>query len=221
MNQNIKNLIARIFSMIASFLSTMIITHIVVQYIGKELYGFYQMSNDIINYATIITVALNSMSSRFITISYIRKEYDDANKYYNSVLYGNLVLAIVLAIPSIFFVGNLEKFLTVSEIYLQDVKILFGLMFVNFFATVCTSVLSAATFVKNRIDLDSYRTIEREVIRVIIVFVICRFFPPHIWCIGVAMLVGTIFVALRNYYYTIKLVPEIKLLKRKYFNKKK
>lgn len=217
-DQNVKNLVMRIVSMAVSFISTMIITYIVVDYIGNELYGFYQMSNDIINYATVITVALNSMSSRFITISYIQEDFDDASKYYNSVLFGNIVLAVALAIPSSVFILMLDKLIDVPDVYLHDVKILFVLMFINFFVTICSSVLSTATFVKNRIDLDSYRTIERELIRVIIVYIICKFLSPHIWCVGVSILASTIFACIRNYCYTLKLVPEIKLFKKEFFD---
>ena len=45
----------------------------IVKTVGTEAYGFVQLANNFINYFSILTIALNSMSSRFISVSYFKK----------------------------------------------------------------------------------------------------------------------------------------------------
>lgn len=206
--------------MVLQFIVAWLITKILVSSVGNEANGYYQMSYDFVNYAQIVALALNSMGSRFITMSYYNEKRSELNKYYNSLLYGNIILACALAIPMTLIALNLERIVTISERLLEDVKILFFLMFLNFLINVIGSAFSTATFVKNRIDLDSYRTIEGLLIRLGVLLVLFHVFTPHVYYVAIATLFGTVFVVLRNLYYTRILVPEVVLFKRKYFELK-
>jgi len=71
-SQNKKTMLSLISSLIAMAL-TMVISFFLSPYIvsnfGAEANGFTQLANNFVNYATLITIALNSMAGRFITIS--------------------------------------------------------------------------------------------------------------------------------------------------------
>ena len=221
MTQNAKNFVSRMLSMMVSFLGTMLIARIVVQGVGGEMYGFFQMANDFVSYATVLTVALNGMATRFITVSYVQNDYRQANEYYNSVLFGNFLLTLFIGVPGGLLLANLPSVVNLPPGFESDVRLLFLLTFANFGLTICTTVFSTATYVKNRIDLDSFRNMEREAIRVMSIAILCRAFSPKIWYMGVAILLGNIFVAFRNYAYTLKLVPEIRLFRLDCFNLRK
>ena len=64
--------------------------------VGEEAYGFVSLGNNIINYITIITIALNSVAGRFITIEYHKGNKKKANEYFSSVLVANVVMIPVL-----------------------------------------------------------------------------------------------------------------------------
>lgn len=217
-NRNVKNLIARIVSMALQLVVTWVITKILVEAIGSEANGYFQMSNDFVNYATILSIALNSMGSRFITMAYYQKDSRELNRYYNSLLYGDILLAVAMAIPLFIICLNLNQFITISDEYVSDVKVLFGVMFLNFCVNIFGTVFSTATFIKNRIDLDSYRIIECYLIKLVVIYILFKFLPAHVYYVAVGTLAGTIIMIVRNAHYTKLLVPEAKLFKREYLD---
>ena len=77
--------------MINFFLSPYIVSNF-----GEEANGFAQLASNFVNYATLLTVALNSMAGRFITVSYYQKDYKKCEKYYSSVLIGNIFIILLL-----------------------------------------------------------------------------------------------------------------------------
>ena len=66
--QTVVNLIAKIISYGATLLISFFLTPYLVEKLGKEAYSFYPIANNFVNYMGVITIALNSMASRFITI---------------------------------------------------------------------------------------------------------------------------------------------------------
>lgn len=216
--RDLRNLIFKLLSLCVSFLSTMLITRLVVMNIGSETYGFFSMSNDFVNYALIISIALNSMASRYITISYYENNNYSLNQYFNSIFFANIFLALILIGPSLLIVINLENIVNIPIRLINDVKLLFFYMFANFLLNIISSVFNVATFLKNRIDLDSLRSIESYIIRVVIIIFFFKFFTPRVWYMGLATLISTVYIFIINILYVKKLTPEIEPLQRKYFS---
>ena len=87
----------------------------VIEHIGVEANGFISLANNFVMYAALITGALNSMTSRFITIEYVKENFEKANLYYNSVFWGKLVVTAILLIPATIVVLKLESFVQVPH----------------------------------------------------------------------------------------------------------
>lgn len=204
--------------MIVTFLATFFITKIVVMNSGNELYGFYSMSNDFVNYALIVSIALNSMAGRFVTVSYYQQDSDEVNKYFNSVFYANIILAIIMAVPLFLISFNLEKIISLPKDSARQIKALFVVMFVNYLLTIISSVFTVSTFIKNRVDLDSFRQLESNIIKIAVVYLLYRLLNPNIIFIGIATLIATSYVFLMNIYYVKKLTPEIRIFEKKFFD---
>ena len=68
----------------------------IVRTIGVEANGFITLANNFVSYTSLITIALNSMIGRFVTISLTEKKTDDANRYFTSALFANGSIAAVL-----------------------------------------------------------------------------------------------------------------------------
>lgn len=215
-SDTVRNMLLKIISLAISFIATMLLTRIVVSKDGSEAYGFYSLSNDFVNYAMIISVALNSMASRYVTVSFYSKNAEETSKYFNSILYANIMLSAVFVIPMIFIVFKLDNIMKISPRYIGDVKILFLLMFLNFLLTIIFSIFNVSTFIKNRVDLDSLRSLESYIIRLILIFVLYFVFEPHVWYLAVGTLAGTIYVIFYNIYYVRLLTPEIILFNKTY-----
>lgn len=214
------NLSANLAAFAINFIIAFFVTPCIIEFIGKDTYGFMGLANNFTSYVLIITVALNSLAGRFVTISLCQNRIEDAKRYYNSVFFSNVILAVILFLPAVIFVVNLEKFLNIPSNNIWDIKLTFALVFFSFFINLIFSILSIATFAKNKVYLASIRSIQSNILRVIIIGIAFAFFPPKISYISGAFLATTIFVTLTNVVYTKKLLPEIKLSRNFYSFKK-
>lgn len=208
------NMIAQIIAFGTNFLISFFFTPYIVKNIGEEAFGFVGLANNFINYATIITTALNSMVGRFVTINIHREKYEDVNKYMTSVIIANVCLAIPITIVASLILAFLPKIVDVPQNIQIDVTILWGLLFLNFIIGLIGNVFSVATFSQNRIDLSSKRSIESNVLKVIVLLVLFLLFKPSVWYFGLATLICGIYVIFKNIYYTKKLLPSVKIEKK-------
>lgn len=211
------NMIANIFAFVVNVGINFFFTPYLIRTIGKEAYSFFPLSNNFIGYVNIISVALNSMASRFITIKIHENNDEEANRYFNSVLVSNTVFALLLTLPSILFVLFINKILQVPIEILKDVQFLFAFVFLGLILTILTSVFGVATFAKNRLDLSSRRGIESNFIRVLSLILMFSLLRPSVSYVGVANLIVIIFILITNIYYTKKLLPEV-AINKKYFD---
>lgn len=210
------NMTAQIISFASNAIISFFLTPYIIRTIGSEAYGFVGLANNFINYASIVTTALNSMAGRFITIHIHRNDYEKANKYFSSVFISNVFLAVPLTVISVFIIVFLNKIVNVSSAILPDVRMLWILLFSNFIVGLIMSVFSIATFSQNRLDLTSMRNIEASIIRVGLILGLFAMFKPSVWYLGAATFVCAIYSSVWNVYYTRKLIPFIKINKNSY-----
>lgn len=211
------NFVAQIVGFVVNFGIGFFLSPFIVKNIGSEALGFVNLGNNFVNYASLLSAALNSMASRFVTISYVKKDYDNANQYFSSVFFSNVFLAVVFVIPSVFIIVFLEKLVNISAGLIIDTKIQWVFIFINFLISIIGSVFSIATFATNKLYLSSIRNIIAQFLRVIILVVCFSVFPKYIWYIGVASVAQNLYSTCANIVYTKKLVPELKIKKR-FFN---
>ena len=101
-----------VFSVIAFVLNTLVsffITPYITSQFGSEAYGFIKLSTDFTSYAALVTLALNSMSSRFIMLERERNNVRGANEYYSSLMLANVGLTLFMGILSLITVAMLKK----------------------------------------------------------------------------------------------------------------
>lgn len=211
------NMIATIFSFIVTMGINFVLSPYIINTVGKEAYGFVGLANNFISYAQLVTLALNAMAGRFITIKIHQGDSEEANKYFTSVVVANTLTAIALLIPSVLIILNLNQIINVPQEILGDVQILWGLVFLNFLIGLVLTTFNVATFVTNRLDLSSIRDIQANIIRVITLMLVFSFLTPSVWYIGLASIICTIFIGMYNIYYKIKLLPDVKF-SLKYFD---
>lgn len=203
------NMLANIVAFIINIGISLFLTPYLVNSVGSEAYGFIPLANDFVSYISIITAALNSMASRFVSIEINSNNIKKANEYFNSVLISNIIIAIVLIIPSVFIILYIDKLLNVPNEILSDVKLTFGCVFFNMIISLIGNVFSIATFAKNRLDLSSIRAIKGNIIRVIVIITLFILFKPKIYFITITLTIVTLYTIITNIYYTKKLLPEI------------
>ncbi|MDY4077587.1 MAG: MATE family efflux transporter [Clostridium sp.] len=211
------NLFSSLLALGVSIIMSFYLTPYITENVGNEAYGFYSLANKFVDYSTIITLALNSMASRFITIKIHQNNILEANKYFNSVLFSNIIITIILSIPAIIIIIFQDKWFNISKNILVDIRILFILVFINAGLSIIGSVFSVATFIKNKLYLSSLREIESNVIKVGLLLLLFKIFSIKVSYIGISVVISNFFICCTNIYYTKKLLPDIKISK-KYFD---
>ena len=166
---------ATVMSFVVSFFLTPFITNM----LGTEAYGFVTLSKNFVSYAVIISTALDSYATRYIAMEYHKRDFDKANSYVSSAFYGDTVIASIILAVGVIFVLFMERFLNVSPELLVSVKLLFLLVFVNFFFTTIKTVFNSTAYIKNRLDITGFVRVIGYVVEIILYLAIFKLFPDR------------------------------------------
>lgn len=83
---------------------------------------FQLLAKNFTQYATIITIALNSYAARYITVSYHNNDMEKAQEYISSVYYGDVAISAVIMIVAGGFILFLDRILNISLELVTSVK---------------------------------------------------------------------------------------------------
>ena len=204
------NLISNILTFIVNMAMSLFLSPYIVKTIGTDAYGFVGLANNFVNYAQIITIALNSMAGRYITIKVHQNDEKMANVYYTSVIISNIIMSAIIGVISVIVVVYLQYLIKIPANLFFDVKILFLVMFMNFIVSILTTTHSVAVFVKNRLELSAIRDIVSNIIKVGLLVGLFAIFKPNVVFVGIASLGMTVISALFNIVFKKKLLPNLK-----------
>lgn len=210
------NMVAQLIGFIVNLGISFLLTPFIVKNVGSEAYGFVGLANNFVGYAQVITVALNSMAGRFITVKIHQNDVNGANKYFTSVVITNILMALLLTIPSTLVILNLDKIVNVSREILTDIQLLWTFVFLNFLISIISATYSIATFVRNKLYLTSAQGIISNFLRVSVLIITLSVFSPSVWYIGLAATIASINNLCWNIHYTKKLMPEINVKKENF-----
>lgn len=211
------NLIAKTISYGTTMAISFFLTPYLVAKIGKEAYSFYPMANNFVNYMGVITIALNSMGSRFITVALTKENRKKANEYFYSILISNIILSVILLIPMTGIIVFLDRILNIPLDIVLSVRILFGLVFLSMLVNLLTNVFGVAVFSQNRMDLSSLCDILVGISRVVLYLFLFMCFKANLAFIGIVSLAVALITGVIQFIYTQKLLPFMQY-SRQYFN---
>ena len=212
-NQNKRTMISLVTSLLAMALSMAIsffLSPYIVENFGEEANGFTQLANNFVNYATLITVALNSMAGRFITISYHRKDIKACNRYYSSVVLGNIVIIGVLLVPAVLCILKLESLIQIETAVVSHVKILFAFVFGNFFLSQVNGILTIAIYVKNVQYIQNTVNMLRTLLNAVGLIIIFAAAIPRIFYVSMVGFVLSLITIPLFFAVKVKILPEVK-----------
>lgn len=193
------------------------LTPYVVKMVGSEAYGFVSLANNMINYATIITIALNSVAGRFITIKVHQGKTLEANQYFTSTFISNIIFSVVIILIGIPLVYKIEYIVNIPTALIINVKFLFVFVITDFIISILSTVFSVATFITNRLYLSSALNCIASLLKIVLLFVLFGFVSNNIAFIGLVSCICSIVSLFTNVIFTKRLVPSLKL-KTYYFN---
>ena len=208
-NSSTLNFISNLLAFFMTYSISFFLSPYIVGTLGSEAYGFVSLATNFTNYISLLTVALNSLASRFVSVALFNKEYDKANQYYSSVITANGIITAALLIPCTVFILFIERFLVVPAGLLLDVKLLFALIFASFFITLLTSLFNVAVFVENKLYLTARHRTESAFIRLVLIVALFKLFPARIAFVGATSLVVELYIILWQYHYKRKFLPQM------------
>lgn len=209
--QFIINLVASLVNFAVNMGIGFVITPFIVGRVGAEAYGFAGLANTMVGYATLFTIALNSVAGRFITVAYHQGNKRKADTYFSSTLAANLVMTLILTVVAVPLIVNLEHVIHISPHLVTDVKWLFVFVYLNFVVATMSSILSVATFIKNKLYLSSLANIAFSVVRIVVMVACFALFPTYVMFVGLATCLAQIILAALNYLFTVRLTPELRI----------
>lgn len=211
-NQKITlNIVANLLSFAITIIISLFITPVIVNTLGSEAYGFVGLAQNFVNYAALITVALNAMASRFVSIEIYKGDYKEANKYFTSVFFANALIVGMLIPVFVYIVWNLENIIEIPGRLVEDVKIAFAVTFLQFILNIVLSRYEIATFVTNRLYLNQKNNLVASAVRLILTLVCFRLFSVRITYLVTATFIGVMYSYIMNYMYTRRYLPQMKI----------
>jgi len=208
------NIIANGLAFIITIGISFFLTPYIVKSLGAEAYGFVSLINNLVSLLSLVTIALNSMAGRFISIHIFQGDIEGANRYFSSVIISNIVLSAIICVFSIPVIWNLESVLNITDNLAIDVKLLSIFVLINFIISLITSIFNIAVFVKNKLYLNSLRNVEIALLKALLLVILFNLFQPKIYYIGISVVISALYGFLWNLYYTKKLLPQISVSKR-------
>ncbi len=210
------NVIASLISFVVSTGINFFLTPYLTKELGTEAYGFIGLANNFVQYATIVTSALNSMSGRFISIAYHRGNKEKASKLFSSVLVADLILAGVMLLVSAVTVFWIDSFLNIPDYLVGKVKITFAITFLTFVISIVTAIFTTSTYVKNRIDINSIRDIASNILKIAVLVGLFTLLPAQLYFLSIAMLASGVFLLIANISVKKRILPDIEINLKKF-----
>ncbi len=215
--QTILNLSSGILTMIIQLIVNFFLSSYIVRTLGEEANGFTQLANNFVTYATLITLAFNSMSGRFISVSYHQKQKKEVIRYYSTTYICNIIIGFALICTSFVFIINLDKIIRIENASHNDIQLLFVFVFLNFIINLFISLYSTALFVKNCVYIQNIVNLARTVLNALLLLLIFTILPPKMYYVSFVTLFLTLLCIPFFWKIQLKKMPELKL-KVSYFS---
>ncbi len=211
-NRQILNLSTNFVYISISTIISLLLVPFMIKQLGPEAYGFIPLSQQLINYMIVITMALNSMISRYFTIEYKTGKIDDAKEYFNTSLFTAIIMTIVLIIPIIIGAILIDQIFVIPTELITDVRWTFMLLGGIFLFNTIKVTFDTAPFCTNKLYILNLFNTVNNIVKSLLIFSLLKFFMPHIWMVSFTNLI-TVFLSLITSIYVFKrIMPEIRIV---------
>lgn len=209
--QFLPNLIANGGIFVLNVLLGLWYTPYLIRHLGVAAYGLVLLASSLTSYLSLVTLSLNGAAGRFLTIDLERKEFDAANRTFNTVLFGNvglialtlpLVIGVTLLSPSWFDIPPGQ------EVYAQC---LFAATLFSYLLTVFRSSFSVSSWACNRFDLRNTIIAVHHLARAGIVVLVFSLTRPLLWHVGLGIFGATLLGFAGDLWLWRKLTPQLNI----------
>lgn len=209
--QSALNLTFNIASMAVSMGLSFWITPYLTNSIGSEAYGLIPLTQQFINYLTVITVSITSISGRFFSIARRRGSQREAQEYFSSTLYATVIVCALLLVPFIVSVFAIDKIINIPDGFLRDVQKTQVIFIAVFLITFITSAFNDGPFSENKLFYTSGINIINILTKTVVTVSLCLCFQPKIWFVSVGVLIGAAVALILSVLAFKRLIPDVRI----------
>lgn len=203
------NVASAIVTLVVQMGISFVLSSYLVATVGETATGFSQLANNFVSYASLITLAFNSMGARFIASSYHRGNASEAGSYYSTLVVCNVVLCLLFLPAAVTVISNIQDIVDLGNANLHDVQLLFAFVFINFAVNLFVSLFCSAMFVTNKLYIQNSINLCRNVLNALFLLFAYTIFEAQIHYVSlIALLLSLISIPV-CYYYKRRLVPEL------------
>jgi membrane protein EpsK len=184
-------------------------TPFLVNSLGTETYGMIGLASSFVVYLSLATVGLNSAVGRYLTIALERGYTEEANKVFNTSLFGTLAVVVALLAPISLLALHVESFLQIPPGQTETVRSLFLLAAAAFLIGTLSGPFAVATFARNRFDIRSGIATAELVTRIGVVIALFYWFSPTLHYVGYGFVAAAFVSAAGSYWSWRRLVSEL------------
>lgn len=207
----LSNLITNIVYFILNLIVGFALVPYFIDSLGYAAYGIIPLATSITSYVTLIIDALNIPVSRYISISLQRGNKAEANKTFNTVLFGTLAIILIL-IPIGILVSCLSPFIfNIGGSSENDVFFLFLFVIGSVLIRAWSSNFMATLFAYNRLDLRNYVNIVNTGLQIVIIVCLFNIITPSLASVGIAYFSAAFCSLLVAIYFSRKIASFLKL----------
>ncbi len=168
-------------------------TPYLIDHLGTAAYGIIPLVTQITSYMIVVTSTLNSAAGRYITIALEQNNDEEADCYFNTTLFGSMLLVLLLIPLAVLATANLGCIVNVPAGQETQTRWLFACTVAGFFLGTLQSPFDVSCYCRNRFDLQNTISLIQAVVRVGLVVVLFSLVTPQIWQVGLATLAAMCF----------------------------
>lgn len=210
----VKAFIAQVLIFGINIITGFVFTPYILNKIGAEAYAFYPLSFNIINYASSLTVIFTYFLSKYVTVDYFRGDFKKVNAFFNSSLFGNIIVGTLIIIPMIFISLNTDKIFNVPEDLFWEVRLLFVFITLSFFVAQIVNTFVVANIATDKRYLTNFEKAAERTVMLITALILFNLFKPSLWQLGLAVLAGIVLRFVITVKIQKKIMPGIVISKK-------
>ncbi len=205
------NIGSRFISYTINLGANFFLTPYIVTALGAATYGYMGLGQNFISYLDIVTFMTAGTLFRFVMIAHTQKRQEDVNSFYSNSFFSTLIYLISLIIPVAYAIYRLQDFIKVNPVIVNDVKLLFVLLFINFVFNTFFLIFRTGTQMVNKIYLISIRDFFAVILETTLLLSLYIFFEPKIYYLGISAVVISGLTLIYDYAMMKRFVPYVEI----------
>ncbi len=197
----ILSLISTILAYASSILLGFLLTPILIASLGIEAFSFYPLTNNLVQFISVVIISISSTSSRHIKYSFSNGEESLHKVYFSSSFYLISFLSILVLLIFLPLIMNLQNVLNIPVELIKDVKNLFLLTIISLTIRFFSSSFGSIFYIEEKLYLRAISEILMNLVKIVSLVFMFLFFRANILFIGFSNLFMSLTLLIFNTYF--------------------